>query len=144
MMDHQVVTIAAADWERFEALALAPARDVLALYKLADDDRLTFDCGRESLNEWSHRNAWRNQQSGAFHVSLVTDRDSGETAGFVSLSAAHIGCGYWPRPAQRNQPDPLPAILIGPRAETLGPSRPGCRCCTVLVPQLQTRFPAVS
>lgn len=38
-MDHQVATIAAADWERFEAWALAPARDVLALHKLADDDR---------------------------------------------------------------------------------------------------------
>ena len=79
----------------------------------ADDDRQAFDCGRESLNQWFRRNAWRNQQSGASRVSVVIDRATGDIAGFVSLSAARIERGYWPRSSQRNQPDPLPAVLLG-------------------------------
>ena len=79
----------------------------------ADDDRQAFDCGRESLNQWFRRNAWRNQQSGASRVSVVIDRATGDIAGFVSLSAAQIERGYWPRSSQRNQPDPLPAVLLG-------------------------------
>lgn len=34
-------------------------------------------------------------------------------AGFVSLSTAQIERAFLPRPAQRNNPDPLPAILLG-------------------------------
>ena len=79
----------------------------------ADDDRQAFDCGRESLNQWFRRNAWRNQQSGASRVSVVIDRATGDIAGFVSLSAARIERGSWPRSSQRNQPDPLPAVLLG-------------------------------
>ena len=78
----------------------------------ADDDRQAFDCGRESLNQWFRRNAWRNQQSGASRVSVVIDRATGYIAGFVSLSAARIERGYWPRSSQRNQPDPLPAVPL--------------------------------
>jgi predicted N-acetyltransferase YhbS len=79
----------------------------------ADDDRQAFDCRRESLNQWFRRNAWRNQQSGASRVTVVIDRASGAVAGFVSLSAAQIERGYFPRSSQRNQPDPLPAVLLG-------------------------------
>jgi predicted N-acetyltransferase YhbS len=78
-----------------------------------EDDRQGFDCGRESLNAWFQHNAWRNQQSGASRVSVVRDEETGAVAGFVSLSAAQIERGFWPKAAQRNQPDPLPAILIG-------------------------------
>ena len=87
---------------------LAPPRPLNA-----DDDRESFDCGRESLNTWFHRNAWRNQQSGASRVTVIADRDASSVAGFVSLSAAQIERGYWPKPSQRNQPDPLPAVLLG-------------------------------
>ena len=79
----------------------------------AEDDRQGFDCGRESLNAWFQHNAWRNQQSGASRVSVVSDGETGAIAGFVSLSAAQIERGFWPKSTQRNQPDPLPAILIG-------------------------------
>ena len=79
----------------------------------AEDDRQGFDCGRESLNAWFQHNAWRNQQSGASRVSIVSDGETAAVAGFVSLSAAQIERGFWPKAAQRNQPDPLPAILIG-------------------------------
>ena len=35
VLDHRVVTIPAEDWDRFEAWASAPARDVPALKELA-------------------------------------------------------------------------------------------------------------
>lgn len=85
----------------------------------AEDDRQGFDCGRASLNAWFQHDAWRNQQSGASRVSVVSDGQIGAVAGFVSLSAAQIERGFWPKAAQRNQPDPLPAILIGRLATDL-------------------------
>ncbi|MDD2703745.1 MAG: GNAT family N-acetyltransferase [Acidocella sp.] len=78
-----------------------------------DDDREGFDCGRDSLNQWFRRNAWRNQQSGASRTSVVCAAETREIAGYVSLSSAQIERAYLPKPAQRNQPDPLPAILLG-------------------------------
>jgi predicted N-acetyltransferase YhbS len=77
------------------------------------DNRQHFDCGRESLNQWFRRHAWRNQQSGASRVSIVCDSLSGAIAGYVSLSAAQIARAHLPKSAQRNQPDPLPALLLG-------------------------------
>jgi predicted N-acetyltransferase YhbS len=78
-----------------------------------DDDRETFDCGRESINQWFRRHAWRNQQSGATRTNVVCDADTGAIVGCVALSAAQIERAFLPKPAQRNQPDPLPAVLLG-------------------------------
>src|SRR5665213_771395 len=80
---------------------------------LADDDRQAFDCGRESLNQWFRRNAWRNQQSGASRTSVVIDSEFETIAGFVSISAAQIEREFLPKSARRNQPEALPAILLG-------------------------------
>lgn len=80
---------------------------------LASDDREGFDCGRPSLNQWFRRHAWRNQEGGASRTNVVCDTGSGMIAGFVSLSTAQIERAFLPRPAQRNNPDPLPAILLG-------------------------------
>ena len=79
----------------------------------AEDDRGSFDCGRESLNQWFWRHAWANQQSGASRTSLVCDSANGAIVGYVSLSAAQIERAYLPKSDQRNRPDPLPAILLG-------------------------------
>ena len=38
---------------------------------------------------------------------------SGAVVGYVSLSAAQIERAHLPKPAQRNRPDPLPALLLG-------------------------------
>lgn len=78
-----------------------------------EDDRERFDCGRELINQWFRRHAWRNQQSGASRTNVVCDADTGEIAGCVALCAAQIERGFLPKSAQRNQPDPLPAILLG-------------------------------
>lgn len=78
-----------------------------------DDDRESFDCGRESINQWFRRHAWRNQQTGASRTNVLCDDTSGAIIACVTLSAAQITRGFLPKAAQRNQPDPLPAILLG-------------------------------
>ncbi len=77
------------------------------------DDRILFDCGRESLNLWFRRHAWANHVSGASRVSVLTDAASGKIVGYVTLSAAQIERAFLPQPQQRNRPDPLPVTLLG-------------------------------
>jgi predicted N-acetyltransferase YhbS len=77
------------------------------------DDRASFDCGRESLNQWLHRHGWNNHQAGVSRISVVCDVETGRIAGYVSLSAAQIEREYLPKSHQRNKPDPVPALLLG-------------------------------
>lgn len=79
----------------------------------AEDDRASFDCGRESLNRWFERHAWRNQEAGVTRTSVVCDSDTGAIAGYVSLAATHVERAWLPKADQRNRPDPLPAALLG-------------------------------
>jgi predicted N-acetyltransferase YhbS len=79
----------------------------------AKDDRESFDCGRESLNLWFRRHAWRNQEAGVSRTNVICDSTDGTIAGYVSLSAAQIERAHLPKSAQRNRPDPLPALLLG-------------------------------
>ncbi len=79
----------------------------------AEDDRTSFDCGRESLNEWFRRRAWQNQYSGVSRTSVICAPDSGAVVGYVSLSAAQIERAWLPKAQQRNRPDPVPALLLG-------------------------------
>jgi predicted N-acetyltransferase YhbS len=94
--------------------ALTPPRPLAA-----DDERDTFDCGRESLNQWFRRHAWRNQQSGTSRITVVCNATTNQIAGYVSLSAAQIERAHLPKSAQRNQPDPIPALLLGQLAVDL-------------------------
>ena len=79
----------------------------------ADDDRESFDCGRDSLNQWFRRHAWRNQQTGASRTNVVCDPVTRAIVGYVSLCTGQIGRAFLPKSAQRNMPDPLPVILVG-------------------------------
>ena len=79
----------------------------------ADDDRGAFDCGRDSLNTWFRRHAWSNQINGASRVNVIVDALSGRIVGYVTLSSAQIERAFLPKPQQRNQPDPIPATLLG-------------------------------
>lgn len=89
-------------------MAVRPPRPLLEC-----DHRELFDCGRESLNGWFRRHAWLNHLSGASRVNVMIDSASGRIVGYVTLSAAQIERGFLPKPQQRNQPDPLPATLLG-------------------------------
>lgn len=77
------------------------------------DDRASFDCGRESLNIWFRRHAWANHISGASRVNVMTDVETSQIIGYVTLSAAQIERGFLPKPQQRNRPDPVPVTLLG-------------------------------
>ncbi|MFT3820719.1 MAG: GNAT family N-acetyltransferase [Rubrivivax sp.] len=79
----------------------------------AEDDTAGFDCGRDALNHWFRRHAWRNQQSDVSRTSVVCDAATGSVVGYVSLSAAQIERAWLPKSQQRNRPDPVPAILLG-------------------------------
>lgn len=79
----------------------------------ANDDRAGFDCGREALNQWFRRHAWHNQQAGVSRTSVICDAATGQTVGYVSLSASQIERAHLPKSAQRNRPDPIPAVLLG-------------------------------
>lgn len=79
----------------------------------AGDDRERFDCGKDSLNAWFRRHAWRNHAAGMSRVSVIRDAGTGEVAGFAALSAGAIRRGAMPRRDQRNAPDPVPVILLG-------------------------------
>ncbi|MGO9547357.1 MAG: GNAT family N-acetyltransferase [Rhodomicrobium sp.] len=78
-----------------------------------DDDRGSFDCGRDSLNVWFQRHAWSNHASGASRVTVLPDAQTGRIAGYVTLSAAQIERAFLPKPQQRNRPDPVPVTLLG-------------------------------
>lgn len=76
-----------------------------------DDPREDFDCGRESVNLWFRRHAWRNHASGVSRVNVVAH--GAHIAGFVSLSMGEIRREALPKPARRNAPDPIPVALLG-------------------------------
>jgi ribosomal protein S18 acetylase RimI-like enzyme len=92
---------------------------------VADDDRDLFDCGRDSLNTWFRRHAWTNQVSGASRVNVIADEASGQVVGYVTLSAAQIERAFLPKSLQRNQPDPLPVLLLGQLAVDIRHQRQG-------------------
>jgi predicted N-acetyltransferase YhbS len=79
----------------------------------AADNRDSFDCGRESLNQWFRRHAWRNQEAGVSRTNVVCDPVTGHIVGYVSLSAAQIERAFLAKADQRDRPDPIPALLLG-------------------------------
>jgi predicted N-acetyltransferase YhbS len=77
------------------------------------DDREDFDCGREALNVWFRRHAWRNHAGNVSRVNVIADIGTGRIVGYVALSSAQIERSFLPKAQQRNQPDPLPVTLLG-------------------------------
>jgi predicted N-acetyltransferase YhbS len=77
------------------------------------DDRKTFDCGRDSLNQWFRRHAWPNHLNGTSRVNVIEDTASGRIIGYVALSSSQIERAFLPKAQQRNSPDPIPVTLLG-------------------------------
>src|SRR5271154_5291984 len=67
------------------------------------DNRKSFDCGRESLNNWFHRHAWSNHVNGSSRVNVIEDAVSGRIIGYVALSSSQIERALLPKPQQRNR-----------------------------------------
>lgn len=74
-----------------------------------DVDR--FDCGNESLNHWLRQRAPRNQREGSSRAWVVTDGI--QVVGFYASAAAAVARTEATTRAARNQPNPLPAMLLG-------------------------------
>ena len=83
----------------------------------AEDDLASFDCGEPSLNEYLHKRAFRNDQSGASRC-YVTLRD-GRVVGYYALAMTSIQQASAPGKVRRNMPDPIPAILLSRLATDL-------------------------
>lgn len=77
------------------------------------DDRDSFDCGRESLNGWFRRYAWRNQRERVSRTTVLVDDQEGLVAAYASVCMAEIKREFLPKSDQRNRPDPMPAMLLG-------------------------------
>lgn len=77
----------------------------------SDHDTARFDCGDEALNEWLRRRAPRNQREGASRTWVVTH--DGRVVAFYASSTAVLARTEATGRAARNQPDPLPAMLLG-------------------------------
>ncbi|MDE0674456.1 MAG: GNAT family N-acetyltransferase [bacterium] len=70
-----------------------------------------FDCGNESLNDWLKRLAPRNQREGSSRIWVVTDGT--RAVAFYASATAVMARSEATSRAARNQPDPLPAMLLG-------------------------------
>ena len=82
--------------------------DLLAVDHVIDD----FDCGDVTLNDWLTRRARSNQDSGSSRTWVVTDDDP-RVVGYYASSTAVVLRAEATRRALRNQPDPMPALLLG-------------------------------
>ena len=70
-----------------------------------------FDCGDETLDDWLKRYAPRNQREGSSRIWIVTYNT--RVVAYYASSTAVIARAEATRRAARNQPDPLPAMLLG-------------------------------
>ena len=70
-----------------------------------------FDCGDEVLNNWLRRRALRNQREGSSRVWVVAQAD--QAVAYYASSTAVVARSEATGRAARNQPDPLPAMLLG-------------------------------
>ncbi len=81
---------------------------------LADSHNIeSFDCGDDALNDWLRRHSVRNQRSRLSRTWVVTEGAQRRVVAFYASSTAAVARSQATRKAARNQPDPLPAMLLG-------------------------------
>ncbi len=71
-----------------------------------------FDCGDAALNDWLRRRASQNMSGGGSVTWVVTD-DSHRVIGYYAAATGSVGHHSASGRARRNQPDPLPSIVLG-------------------------------
>ena len=71
------------------------------------------DCGRETMNHWFRRHAWRNQIHNLSRTTVFGEAGSETIVGYVTLAAGQIERDFLPKAAQRNRPAAIPAVLLG-------------------------------
>lgn len=80
---------------------------------LLDPSHITesFDCGKQSLDDWLRRRGLTNQRSGASRTWVVVDDDD-RVVGYYASATASIARVAATKRAARNQPEDIPAILL--------------------------------
>lgn len=80
---------------------------------LLDADHVVedFNCGEDVLNEWLRTKALRNQREGGSRTWVVLDGQ--RVIACYASSTAVLMRSHATKRAARNQPDPLPAVLLG-------------------------------
>lgn len=80
---------------------------------LVAGDRVSdFHCGEEALDSWLRGRARSNERSGASRTMVSTTRD-GRVAGYYCLSSSSVVRDAVPTELSRQQPDPIPVVLLG-------------------------------
>ena len=72
-----------------------------------------FDCGRPALDDWLVRHSLSNQSGGTSRTWVVIEVETQRVVGFYASSAAAVLRSSAPKKFGRNQPEELPAILLG-------------------------------
>lgn len=72
-----------------------------------------FDCGDPTLNEWLVNRASRNQGVGGSSRTWAVVDESHRVVAYYAASTATVLHGEATGRMRRNQPDPLPALLLG-------------------------------
>ena len=77
----------------------------------ADHELADFHCGDDALDAWLPARALRNQADGASRTWVVLD--GRRVVAYYASSTAVLLRASAPGRVARNQPDPLPALLLG-------------------------------
>jgi len=72
-----------------------------------------FDCGKPALNEWLVRRALGNQSTGTSRTWVVIEKETGRVVAFYASSTGSVLRSSAPKRFGRNQPEELPAVLLG-------------------------------
>jgi len=72
-----------------------------------------FDCGKPALNEWLFHRALANQTTGTSRTWVAVELGSANVVAFYASATASIVRSSAPKRMRRNQPEVIPAILLG-------------------------------
>jgi predicted N-acetyltransferase YhbS len=84
-----------------------------------------FNCGKPALDDWLVRRALGNQAMGTSRTWVVTETGSAQVLAFYASSTSSVLRSTAPTPLGRNQPEDIPAILLGRLAVDLKHERRG-------------------
>jgi predicted N-acetyltransferase YhbS len=73
-------------------------------------DASQFDCGNTALLDWLKKKALRNQISGASRTFVICENN--RVIAYYSLAAGSIEHKYVSSRLKRNQPDPIPVVIL--------------------------------
>lgn len=77
----------------------------------AEYDCSTFECGEPLLDTWLQESALHNEEHGGSRTFVLLDQQ--KVIAYYSLSTASMKRESLPGRLRRNQPDPVPLLLLG-------------------------------